>query len=181
MILQNHKRNPERFKLRNLELNHHNSAFKIGTDSLILGAYASTFRAHSVLDIGSGCGILALMYASKNNESTVQGWDIYPPAVVEATENSRINKLDHRVQFKMRDFSSELSVEHFDLIISNPPYFLNSLQSPSKKQNLAKHHIFSDYSIYLKAINSHLNLNGVALIILPIDAVQIFIMLKTSD
>lgn len=119
--------------------------------------------------MGSGCGILSLMYAVRNPQSDVTGWDLYPPAVSEASENALINRLQHQVTFRHQDYTNHVEGEKFDLIISNPPYFLNSLAPGDGVRKLAKHHPGQDYQEFLNAICRLMTDEGKALLILPVE------------
>jgi len=115
-------------------------AMKVGIDGVLLGAWTPVDDAQKILDIGTGTGLVALMLAQRC-DAEVLGIDIDKNAFLQATENinnapwsNRITLIENSIQ----DFS-ELTTKRFDLIVSNPPYFVNSFKSPSESRTKARH------------------------------------------
>jgi len=128
------------FRFRHFTVEDDRSTLKVGTDAMLLGAWVDPGDATRILDIGTGCGLLALMIAQKSVAS-IDAIDIDKPSVDQAKENfinspwpGRLNAFCH----SLFDFQST-SGEPYDYIISNPPYFKNHLRSVSRTVNITKH------------------------------------------
>lgn len=129
------------FKLKNLVIKQEISPAKITTDSILLASWVKMEICNSVLDIGTGTGILALMMARKFPSAVVTGIDIHEQAILEARQNVTKNGLEDQLRMltaSMQDFV-EMNEELFDLIISNPPYFSNDQLSENKEKNNYRH------------------------------------------
>jgi tRNA1Val (adenine37-N6)-methyltransferase len=130
------------FRFRNFSVEQHDSVFKIGTDSMVLGAFVSKSKVNpnTILDIGSGTGVLALILAFRFPNSTVSTIDINQIAVQLAKKNFLFNNINesrgevHHGSFVNFDFGKT-----FDLIVCNPPYFSNDLKNLTKSKSIARH------------------------------------------
>jgi tRNA1Val (adenine37-N6)-methyltransferase len=156
------------FKLKEFNISHSQSSMKVGTDAMILGSYASVIKPKSILDIGTGCGILALMMAQKYPTANITGIDIHSESIEEARsnfENSKFNNL-HTLHTSLQDFNN-LSEIQYDLIISNPPFFQDDLKSEINSRNLARHNDQLGFKELIHFGSSLLNENGLFWFILP--------------
>lgn len=115
---------------------------KVGTDAVLLGASVSpSVEPTRILDIGTGCGILALMMAQRFSNAIIDAIDIDAPSVAIASENILLSPWANRVQSiktSLQDFAVNRKQE-YSLIISNPPYFSNYLRSGDPQKSLARH------------------------------------------
>lgn len=96
---------------------------KVGTDGMLLGAWASTYGAQRALDIGTGTGLVALMLAQRSPTLRLDALEIDADAASQATENVATSPFSERVDVlpqAVQDFSP---LSRYDLIVSNPPYF----------------------------------------------------------
>lgn len=125
------------FRFKQFSVTHTRSAFKVGTDSILLGSWIEGAYT-SVLDIGAGCGLLALMCAQKFGEAQVTGIEIDQAACEEASENFRNSPWSDRLQAIHGDVR-DLKKPRFDLIISNPPYFASGVKPPDSRRTMARH------------------------------------------
>ncbi|MCC8172655.1 MAG: methyltransferase [Parabacteroides sp.] len=120
-------------------------AMKVGTDGVLLGAWASLAGCRDVLDVGTGTGLITLMLAqrgeSENRLLQIDAIDIEPGAVKQAILNIQASPFSDRIHAECRSFVSyaRLSEKRYDLIVSNPPYFHNSLKCPDVQRNTARH------------------------------------------
>ncbi|WP_264791131.1 tRNA1(Val) (adenine(37)-N6)-methyltransferase [Aureispira anguillae] len=99
---------------------------KIGTDGVLLGAWAAIAQASSILDIGTGTGLLALMAAQRNNLANIHAIEIEEQAYLQAAENITLSKWSQRIQIfhqSIQAYTTNFSLPLYDSIISNPPYF----------------------------------------------------------
>ncbi|MBW6480534.1 MAG: methyltransferase [Bacteroidales bacterium] len=136
--------NPEKtkksrvFSFKAFSLSDSNCGMKIGTDGVLLGSFASTYPAEKVLDIGTGCGLIALMVAQKTR-AEVHAIDIDHDSLEQAAENFRKSPWHFQLfDCSLQEFSSPGGTQ-YDLIVCNPPFFENSLKSDNNSRSLARH------------------------------------------
>lgn len=111
---------------------------KVSTDSVLLGAWASIEGAKRILDVGTGCGIIALMVAQRS-EAKVDAIDPDTASVEEAAKNFASAPWHDRLKVWESSIQSWEPVGIYDHILSNPPYFQHHLPSPCQRRNLARH------------------------------------------
>lgn len=151
------------FRFQRFEVVQDRCAMKVGTDGVLLGAWAEApfGRPISVLDIGTGTGLVALMMAQRYAEAQVLAIEIASSAAMQAAENAARSEFRDRIgvaETSLQDFESGgtplaligrgqgggLQVESFagkafDAIVCNPPYFTESLECPDEQRNMARH------------------------------------------
>jgi tRNA1Val (adenine37-N6)-methyltransferase len=126
------------FKFKQFSIDQTNSPFKIGTDGVLAGALCPVNNQKTVLDIGTGTGLIALMLAQRS-DAAVDAIEINEIALPIARENFENSPWKNRLTVyhcALQDFKPE---KKYDLIVSNPPYFQNSLKSDSDSKNTARH------------------------------------------
>lgn len=126
---------------------------KIGTDAVLIGSLAIPKTEPSrILEIGTGCGVIGMMMAQQFPHAHIWGIDIDSASAAAARrncENSPFKERMHIQHIRLQD----MDAEPFDLIVSNPPYFVNSLKAPSPQRTLARHN--DTLSFKELAIHSH--------------------------
>jgi tRNA1Val (adenine37-N6)-methyltransferase len=128
------------FRFKQFSVEDDQSSMRIGTDAILLGAWADVYSAKNILEIGTGCGVIALMMAQRST-AHITAIDIHQDSVKQATVNFRSSPWSYRltpVNISCKEFAVT-SKENFDLVISNPPFFSKSLKSPDGDRNLARH------------------------------------------
>lgn len=113
---------------------------KVGVDGVLLGAWADVNSTKRILDIGTGSGLIALMLAQRS-DAEIQAIDIEPNAVIQANENRNNSAWSKRIKIQhisLQDFA-KYAQEKYDLIVSNPPYFIDSVKNPDDRRTLARH------------------------------------------
>jgi tRNA1Val (adenine37-N6)-methyltransferase len=125
------------FQFKQFKVEHSNSSMKVGTDAVVLGAFIQTEKQEKILEVGTGCGVVALMLAQKGNR--VLAIDIHEPSVEEAQQNFSNSVFAPLLIADEIDFFKLQAPVKFDRIISNPPFFQNSLQAPDEARNAARH------------------------------------------
>jgi tRNA1Val (adenine37-N6)-methyltransferase len=153
---------------------------KVGTDGVLLGAWATVKSAKSCLDIGTGTGLLALMVAQRNRDVAVVAIELDDEAVIQAKENVEASPWPNRIQVVHSDVRSYCAVKTFDHIISNPPYFNDSLKSSDTHRSLARHTSTLSYMELLACVKNLLAPQGIFSLILPYDVCTEFIDLAKS-
>lgn len=159
------------FRFKQFIVHDDHCGLKVGTDAVLLGTEPITIRPRRVLDIGTGSGVVALMMAQRFPEADVTGIDILPEAVQEAGDNFAASPFAdrlHAVHASLQAFASE--PQHFDLIVCNPPYFVDSLKNPDNARRIARHTDTLSFSELLEGVQQLLTRDGVFLVILPADA-----------
>lgn len=135
-------------------------AMKVGTDSVMLGAWAELTDVTNVLDVGSGSGILALIMAQRTERQNalITAVEIDENACRNCRENFNLSPWKDRLRIINGDFKD--IEDKFDIIISNPPFFLNDLKSPDKSRSLARQGYTLNYQSLIRFAATHLNENG---------------------
>lgn len=139
---------------------------KVGTDAVLLGAWASLPQTGQVLDVGCGCGVISLMAAQRAPLAQVTGIDIHAPSVIQAKENAEHSPFSN-VCFLEGDFLLEPFPTLFDTIISNPPYHTESLISPEAARAAARNAAFLSFSSFVRRASELLTGGGTLQVILP--------------
>ncbi|MCL2246223.1 MAG: methyltransferase domain-containing protein [Lentimicrobiaceae bacterium] len=164
------------FHLKNFQVSHSQSTMKVGTDAVLLGAWMPlTENCGSILEIGAGCGIISLMLAQRT-KAMITGIDIDEKSVQEAQKNAENLPCKEKVQFlqeSVQDFTQK-ATQKFDVIVSNPPFFENSLKSPKTNKNISKHTDTLPFETLIHSINILLSETGRAGLILPLVAAEKF-------
>ncbi len=128
------------FTFKQFVVNQENCAMKVGTDGVLLGSWANIGNANYVLDVGTGTGLIALMLAQRSN-AQITAIEIDENASIQAienVENSAFKKQIKVLNVSLQDFSENNNLK-FDYIVSNPPYFQNSLKSENLSRTIARH------------------------------------------
>lgn len=115
-------------------------AMKVGTDGVLLGAWAPVRNARHILDVGTGTGLIALMMAQRTSPDVrITALEIDPDAAAQAKENADASPWRERIEVIANNFNEYKNEHKFDLIVSNPPYFVESLKCPDGQRNTARH------------------------------------------
>lgn len=147
------------FRFKQFTIWHDKCAMKVGTDGVLLGAWSP--KGSRILDIGTGSGLIARMLMQRCPEATVEGIDIDEAAVEQAKENG-VKAHCAKLQ--------EWQGGPYDLIVSNPPYFQNSLKNPDKGRELARHTDSLSYEELIAHSARLLTQDGQLALILPAEA-----------
>lgn len=141
---------------------------KVTTDACIQGAWTPVGAdVHSVLDIGAGTGLLALMLAQRNGAIHIDAIEYDAEAAAQAAENVATSPWSDRIRIVHADVKEHVSPAKYDLIITNPPFFNNSLLGDNAARNSARHTLSLSYAELLDALETNLQPNGQVSILLP--------------
>ena len=127
------------FRFKQFAVEQDDVAMKVGTDGVLLGAWAACDGAKRILDIGTGTGVIALMLAQRNSEAKIHAVEIDETATQRARSNFDMSPWAERLDVECCAVQAFNPAEKFDLIISNPPYFVDSLLPPDAKRSTARH------------------------------------------
>ena len=157
---------------------------KLGTDAVVLGAYVNPNHAKNILDIGTGTGILSLMMAQKSDAIT-QAVEINELAAIEAEFNFKQSKWAEQLSLykgSIQDYVSNNPAEKFDLIITNPPYFVagNQFEIEDEKRRTARHTNTLSFDELAKIMAELLHENGTIAMVLPVQEAELFIQIAET-
>lgn len=148
----------------------------IGTDAVLLGAWATHGAPDRILDIGTGCGVIALMLAQHYTEASIDAVDIDEASIHEATENFKNSPFADRLLAEQIDVKDLKRPKRFDLIVSNPPYFTEDIISPEQARAKARHGLSLNYGDLLWCVNRLLGIDGNFCCVLPEANIKAFIL-----
>ena len=171
------------FQFKQFTIHQDRCAMKIGTDGVLLGAWASVkHQPFSILDIGSGTGILALMLAQRSHAELIDALEIDDDAYEQCVENFENSPWNDRLfcyHAALKEFTDEID-DTYDLIVSNPPFYQNAFKSNNKQRDLAR---FSDalpFKHLLKSVAKLLAENGCFCVVIPYSEEPQFIALAAT-
>lgn len=145
---------------------------KVGTDGVLLGAWANIEHAAQILDMGCGTGLLSLMAAQKNHKAFITAVELEDDAARQAVENVFASPWSNRIQVIHADVMSSVFNQKFDSIVCNPPYFSAEVLPPVKARSLARQNTQGLKLWFETAFNLCSN-TGNAHFILPIEQKQV--------
>ena len=157
------------FKFRQFTVWHDRCAMKVGTDGVLLGAWADAPEVHRALDVGCGSGLIALMLAQRFPEARVTGVEIDTDAAAQAASNVQASPWAERIEVTHADFCTFQSAVPYDLIVSNPPYFMDALRPPEPGRSLARHVATLNYETLFARSRVLLASDGRVCVILPVE------------
>lgn len=161
------------FSFRQFTVRQERCAMKVGTDGTLLGAWAR--GGQTVLDIGTGTGLIALMMAQRYPESQVTAIDIDEDAVEQARENVEASPFAGRISVVQGDIRTKDSTEgqaadaRYEAIVVNPPYFYESLECPDSQRTTARHTSALSYRELMTAVRRLLADDGELSVVIPFD------------
>lgn len=147
-------------------------AMKVGTDGVLLGAWAAGGRR--ILDIGTGTGLIAMMMAQRFGEARITAVDIDADAAQQAAENIGASPFAARIGVLHTPIQAYDTAEPFDAIVSNPPFFTASLKNPDAARATARHDDALPFAQLMAAVKRLMASNGEFSAIVPADAVARF-------
>ena len=182
------------FKFKQFTVWHNRCAMKIGTDGVLLGAWCPVGELRSlgvqgfrtsgvptkVLDAGTGSGLIALMLAQRIPGAQITAIDIDAGAVEQAKYNFGVSPWSDRLECHQQALQELEGEGIYDLIVSNPPYFQDSLKNPDSQRAMARHTDTLSYEELLKHSARLLTKEGIISLVLPIEAEQQIITLAQS-
>lgn len=157
------------FRFKQFTVYHDRCAMKVGTDGVLLGAWASVEKATTALDVGTGSGLIALMLAQRNSRASVTAIDIDVKALAQAEENIKASPFSERIAVThsaFQPFAIGCSAS-YDLIVSNPPFFTRSLLPPDAGRVHARHSVSLSLDELLQGSLRCLSPDGCLALILP--------------
>lgn len=162
------------FQFKQFSILHDKCAMKVGTDGVLLGAWVNVENSTRILDVGTGSGLLALMLAQRRQKATIDAIEIEENACRQACENAEDSAWRNRITVFHTSLQNFKPLEKYDLIVSNPPFFSQSLQNPDLLRKTARH----NDSLLPEELAQHakrlLKENGRLAVIYPLHEAQLF-------
>ena len=156
------------FHFKQFSVRHDRCAMKVGTDAVLLGAWVDVSGVENVLDVGTGCGVIALMAAQRTTDSVkIESVEIEKSAADQASENFRNSPWSSRIVVHQLAAQDYFPAVRFDLIVTNPPYFNKSLEPPDKVRHQVRHTASLSYEQLLSTVTRLLTSQGRFDVILP--------------
>ncbi|WP_299617527.1 methyltransferase [uncultured Tenacibaculum sp.] len=172
------------FKFKEFVIHQDKAAMKIGTDAVLLGAWCKTdFYLDSILDIGSGTGVIALMLAQRSDAMTIDAIELDEGAYEQSVENFERSDWGDRLfcyHASFQEFAEEMHEEEevYDLIVSNPPFYNAEFLSEDESRNKAR---FTNTSLsfeeLIKGVSKLLSETGEFNVIVPFEEENSFVEL----
>ena len=198
------------FRFKQFCVWHNQCAMKVGTDGVLLGAWAmqgtpddsskageqqtseerseksaakhrNYAEVHHILDIGTGSGLIALMLAQRFEQAKIDAIDIAPSAIQQAERNFEQSPWSERLRCSLTALQDYHSDTVYDLIVSNPPYFQNSFKNPDQDRLLARHTDSLPYSLLLHHAARLVAPQGTIALILPAEAEKDIICIAETE
>jgi tRNA1Val (adenine37-N6)-methyltransferase len=163
------------FEFKQFRIEQQNAAMKVGTDGVILGAWAPVENASRILDVGTGTGLIALMLAQRCN-AKIDAVEIDAPAYLEAKFNFNQSQWKDRLRIFHSDFNT-FSIENgqpYDLIVCNPPFFIDSLKTSDPQQSVARHNESLNFEQLILGSAKQLKETGKLVVIIPFPSLDEF-------
>lgn len=161
------------FRFKQFVIEQELCAMKVGTDGVLLGAWAE--GGQRILDVGTGTGVIAIMMAQRFPEAQVAALDIDEGAVLQARHNVAHSPFKDRVEVlhsSVQEFlpsKSKILHSKFDCIVANPPFFIDSLRAPDTQRNAARHTDTLSYDDLMQSAARLLTDEGIISVIVPFD------------
>ena len=160
------------FAFKQFTVRHDRCAMKVGTDGVLLGAWTDLSHSRRILDIGTGTGLIALMLAQRCMDARITAIDLDSAAVEQAQENIQASPWKDRIEALQQDICTYHPNGTFDTIVSNPPYFINSLKCPDGQRSTARHTDTLDADRLIGKVSELLTSDGRFSIILPAEQTE---------
>jgi len=163
------------FKFKQFTVWQEKAAMKVGTEGILLGAWVGVENCNTILDIGTGTGLIALMLAQRS-KAQITAIEIEENAAIEAKQNVEKSDWSNRIDVQNISFQTfaENASTQFDVIVSNPPFFSNNLKAKTSERNLARHNDSLPFSELISYSVKLLSSAGKLAVVLPLEPASEF-------
>ena len=172
------------FQFKQFSIQQNKTAMKVGTDGVLLGCWANIdYNPFSILDIGAGTGLIALIMAQRSNAETIDSIELNDDAFEQTVENFEQSYWGDRLfcyHASLQEFVEEIE-EKYDLIISNPPFYTSTYKELSEGRAMARHSKSLPYIDLLKGTSKLLSEKGTAAFIIPNSEEDAFISIAREN
>ena len=168
------------FNFKEFSINQDKTAMKVGTDGVLLGAWTSIkTKPYSILDIGTGTGLIALQFAQRCDAELIDALEIDNNAYEQAVENFEQSNWSDRLfcyHASLAEFVDEID-DKYDLIVSNPPFYTDEYKSDDKQRNQARFTDSLSFDELLESASLLLSKSGIFSVIIPFKEEETFLQL----
>ena len=161
------------FAFKKFVIHQDHCAMKVGTDGVLLGSWANGGKR--ILDIGTGTGLIALMMAQRYTDATIDAVEIDHDAALQAYENVSNTEFANRIKIVETAIQHYSTQDKYNAIVSNPPFFIDSLLTPNAQRSTARHACALRYCELFATVKALLDTDGEFSAIIPPDCLQAFI------
>lgn len=172
----------EPFRFKQFEINQDRCAMKIGTDGVLLGSWTNITAAESILDIGAGTGIIALMLAQRSSAEAIDAIEIDSNAYEQCVENFEISPWGDRLycyHAGLDEFIEEIE-DLYDVIVCNPPFYTESVTSGDLQRDQARQNEFLPFKELIEGVSVLISEHGIFSTIIPFREKDDFIRMAAS-
>ena len=172
------------FRFKQFSVDQTGCAMKINTDGVLIGAFANTGQPKKILDIGTGTGVIALMLAQRFTDAEIDAVEVDEVAAATASSNFKASPFAERLTvypYSFEHYFEQFPDSKYDLVVSNPPFYIDSLKSPGAKKTLAKHTDTSFFESLISSVSAHLSLTGCCWLIAPVNIAELIIELGAKN
>lgn len=162
-----------KFQFKHFTLKQDICAMKVGTDGVLLGAWSKNTDGN-VLDIGCGSGLIGIMIAQRNENCIIDAIDKDKNAFLQSTENTAKCTWNNRIKVFHTSLQEFVPTKKYQLIISNPPFFVDATKSANESKNLARHADELPFQELIIGVSRLLANDGIFSIILPSTEEEMF-------
>ncbi len=171
------------FQFKQFKVFQDKTAMKIGTDGVLLGAWATiNDTVDKILDIGSGTGLIGLMMAQRSNAEMIDAVELNENAYIQSVKNFENSPWADRLfcyHTSIQEFAKEID-EKYDIVISNPPFFDSTHKETTRDRAMARHTETLSYKDLLQSVSLLLEKKGLFATILPYEEEEPFLNLAKS-
>jgi len=157
------------FQFKHFAIKQNLCAMKVGTDGVLLGAWTDTPNGN-VLDIGCGTGLISLMIAQRNPSTLIDAIDVDHNAFLQTTENIANSEWKHTIKSYHTSLQNFTTDKKYQLIVSNPPFFVNTTKAGDNSRNTARHTDELSFNDLLENVSKLIDDSGIFSVILPIQS-----------
>ena len=172
------------FQFKQFTIQKDKTAMKVGTDGVLLGAWANLdFNPNSILDIGAGTGLIALMMAQRCDAETIDAIELNDEAYEQTVENFESSDWADRLfcyHASLDEFTDEID-EKYDFIISNPPFYTSTYKELTEERAMARHTESLTYPDLLESTSKLLSENGNCAFIIPFEEEENFLKIAEEN
>lgn len=165
------------FQFKKFTLQQDRCAMKVGTDGVLLGAWTSLeHNPNSILDVGTGTGLIALQMAQRSNAELIDAVELDKNAFEQCVENFETSEWSDRLfcyHASFQEFAEEIE-EHYDLIVSNPPFYSEDVPSGDKARDNARQNQVLPFEVLLSGVSKLLSDKGQFAVIIPFNLQEDF-------
>lgn len=169
------------FRFKQFDIYQDQTAMKVGTDGVLLGAWANLETGINILDVGTGTGLISLMLAQRFEKAIINAVEIDLEAYKQAQGNFKQSKFSSRISIDYTSFQQFSSAIKYDLIVSNPPFFVSNDRVESDARKIARQQETLTFSNLLTCTSNLLNKNGLACFIIPFELESNFLAIAKEN